>query len=41
LRVEYEIAIGSRRGKRNGAPPIRLFVSKKSYNFRKLMIGIE
>lgn len=38
---EFDIAIGSRRDKRNGAPLIRLFVSRSAIILRKYMIGLS
>ncbi|HSW88778.1 MAG TPA: glycosyltransferase, partial [Candidatus Saccharimonadales bacterium] len=38
---EFEIAIGSRKNKRKGAPPIRLFVSRSSIFLRKIVIGLN
>lgn len=38
---EYDIAIGSRKDKRKGAPAIRLFVSRSAIVLRKYAIGIK
>lgn len=38
---EFDIAIGSRKNKRKGAPLIRLFVSRSSITLRKLLIGLN
>lgn len=40
-RGDYQIAIGSRKDKRNGAPLVRLFVSRSSIVLRKVLIGIH
>lgn len=36
----YDVVIGSRNTKREGAPPIRLFVSRANIILRKLLVGI-
>jgi dolichyl-phosphate beta-glucosyltransferase len=38
---DFDIAIGSRKDKRKGAPLIRLFVSRSSMTLRKIMIGLH
>lgn len=38
---EYDIAIGSRKNKRKGAPLIRLFVSRSAIILRKYAIGLR
>lgn len=38
---EYDVAIGSRKGQRKGAPMIRLFVSRSSMILRTFLIGLK
>jgi glycosyltransferase involved in cell wall biosynthesis len=38
---EYDIAIGSRKDVRKGAPPVRLLISRSAILLRKVIIGLQ